>query len=176
MRLASLLLAFGLVGCEVEVPNLVPINTNPTLDQDGASEGTLSRVRLNSTFGGFSANTRDGWGTAGTFGNAFTFDVRGRGEGIVMTQVTVHGADLGSLEPGDRIEADDIYGVGCAGHVEDQWDVDVSTADVELKVIDRTGDVVIIEFTANFNDPGYGVTSATSSGIVAIPFDGLRDL
>ncbi|MEL6349301.1 MAG: hypothetical protein AAFV53_39735, partial [Myxococcota bacterium] len=80
----------------------------------------------------FSAETRAGWGTAKAWQDStlrregFSVDVRGEGDGVIMTRVKIKGMDFSELQPGTRVDFNTdassdlkVSLLGCGGYSED---------------------------------------------------------
>ncbi|MEL6344929.1 MAG: hypothetical protein AAFV53_17560 [Myxococcota bacterium] len=152
-----------------------------SLDSGGWRVGgeTISpkRVALRGSLHEFKANTDQGWGEGISWDAAgFAIDVRGSGQGIMMSMVTIENLALEDLEAGQRLtnEADwipfgepRIHAIGCAGEVEDEWAYDYSAEELTLDVTDVTDEDVTIHVQGIFGITRRGYVDTT----VTLPLD-----
>lgn len=142
-----------LVGCAAEDEQ----NASPqTITEPEATEVEVrgvERVQIAGQIYGFHADTEEGWGWAKTWTSSgpeepsgWSIEARGRGEGVIMTQVWVQGIKLSALEVGDLLDlspfGDNPPGVyidviGCAGNIDDEWDVDLDPREGSLQLLER---------------------------------------
>ncbi|MEL6341721.1 MAG: hypothetical protein AAFV53_01215 [Myxococcota bacterium] len=126
-------------------------------------DGSLYDVQLVGEIGGYQTRTRSGWGSASAWTDGdtgetgFTIDMRGRG--VVMSRVTVHGLDFSSLHLEEVLDLNGLVygmtytysdGLGCGGHVEDEWDIDILHTGGALTVIDQDEETTTLHVDLDF--------------------------
>lgn len=128
----------------------------------------VQQARLSGELGPYEANTAEAWGWGTTWESGLMFDIRGRGNGVVMATAYVEIPELAEVQPGDVL-GEDFDGwadmIVCAGQQEDYWEIDVGTEEMaDIRVVDVTDEALTLSFVADPMDAPEPV-----SGEVVIP-------
>lgn len=166
-------------GC---IPSAFVPDNDVFMDGPGyyGGEGTqVERVRLDAEVGRFNVDTRQGWGTVNSWEWGTTIDMRGEGNGFVMSFIDIQNVNLAELEAGDvlrggnRVDDMDgafndndayVYALGCAGEENDYWEEDIPADEVEVTVVDVTDEEITVSFEATLEG-----TNQAMIGQVSIP-------